>query len=69
LEVYFGPFERAVQLPQQVPVDRERLSAVYKDGFLIVTLPKLPVAVNKVSRQIAIAAGEDEVRDTQDVES
>jgi HSP20 family protein len=59
LEVYFGPFERAVPLPHKVPVDRERLSAVYKDGFLIVTLPKLSVVVEQVTRQIPITASEE----------
>jgi HSP20 family protein len=40
LEVYFGPFERSIALPSDVPVDSERLSATYRDGFLVVTLPK-----------------------------
>lgn len=40
LEVYYGPFERIVQLPIDVPVDRDKLAASYKDGFLKVTLPK-----------------------------
>ena len=41
LEVYYGPFERVVALPAEVPVDRDKLNATYKDGFLKVTLPKL----------------------------
>lgn len=41
LEVYYGPFERVVALPAEVLVDREKLSAAYKDGFLKVVLPKL----------------------------
>lgn len=41
LEVYYGPFERVVSLPAEVPVDREKLTATYKDGFLKVVLPKL----------------------------
>ena len=68
LEVYFGPFERAVQLPQQVPVNRDLISAVYKDGFLVVTLPKLNVVVGKASRQIPITAGEDLTPDTRELE-
>ncbi len=40
LEVYFGSFERDVLLPPNVPVDRDSLSATYRDGFLVVTLPK-----------------------------
>ncbi len=41
LEVYYGPFERVILLPPEIPVDRDNLSATYKDGFLKVTLPKL----------------------------
>lgn len=44
LEVYYGPFERVVALPADVPVDRDNLSATYKDGFLKVVLPKLQQA-------------------------
>lgn len=40
LEVYYGPFERIVPLPADVSVDRDQLSATYKDGFLKVVLPK-----------------------------
>jgi len=40
LEVYYGPFERTVAIPQEVTVDRDDLSAVYKDGFLKIFLPK-----------------------------
>ena len=40
LEVYYGPFERVVALPTEVPVDRDKLTATYKDGFLKVILPK-----------------------------
>jgi HSP20 family protein len=42
LEIYFGPFERAIALPSDVDVDRDRISAVYRDGFLQVTIPKKP---------------------------
>jgi len=41
LECYFGPFERDIPLPPNTAVDRERLTARYREGFLIVTLPKL----------------------------
>jgi HSP20 family protein len=41
LEVYYGPFERIVSLPADVPVDRDKLNATYRDGFLKVVLPKL----------------------------
>lgn len=40
LEVYYGPFERVIALPPDVPVQRDNLSATYKDGFLKVVLPK-----------------------------
>ena len=41
LEVYYGPFERVVMLPVDIPLDRDGLSAAYKDGFLKVVLPKV----------------------------
>jgi len=40
LEVYYGPFERVVSMPPDVPLDRDRLAATYKDGFMKVVLPK-----------------------------
>ena len=40
LEVYYGPFERIVALPAEVSIDRDKLTATYKDGFLKVVLPK-----------------------------
>lgn len=40
LEVYYGRFERIVALPAEVSVDRDKLAATYKDGFLKVVLPK-----------------------------
>jgi len=52
LEVYFGPFERIVTLPSDVSVDSENLCATYKDGFLIVTMPKSREA--QTSRNIPI---------------
>jgi len=44
LEVYYGPFERVVPLPAEVPIDRDKLAAAYKDGFLKVTLPKIELS-------------------------
>lgn len=41
LEIYYGTFERVVALPANVPLDRDKLAASYKDGFLKVVLPKL----------------------------
>ena len=40
MEIYFGPFERAVGLPSGIRLDRDAIKAVYKDGFLLVTLPR-----------------------------
>lgn len=40
LEVYFGSFERDIPLPREIEVDPDRLSARYREGFLIVNLPK-----------------------------
>jgi len=47
LEVYYGSFERVVSLPLEVALDRDRLTANYKDGFLKVTLPKLQQSTPK----------------------
>lgn len=40
LEVYYGPFERVVALPNDVALDRDGMTATYRDGFLKVLLPK-----------------------------
>lgn len=40
LEIYFGPFERDIPLPRDLKLDVARLRATYKEGFLVVTLPK-----------------------------
>ena len=39
MEIQSGKFEITAEIP--VPVDVEQAGAVYKDGFLTVTLPKL----------------------------
>ena len=41
LEIYYGAFEREINLPNGVRFDREGVSASYRDGFLVITLPKL----------------------------
>jgi len=46
MEIRFGKFEIAVELPS--PADVERSDAEYKDGFLIVTLPKANAQHNEV---------------------
>lgn len=38
MEINYGPFERRIAIPADV--DIEDLSAVYKDGFLEIRLPK-----------------------------
>jgi HSP20 family protein len=55
LEVYFGSFERDIMLPGDVSVDSERISAKYRDGFLIVTLPK--AKQSKKTRSVRITEG------------
>jgi|SRR5579862_997035 len=40
MEIYVGPFERVMPLPAGTEVDREAVSATYRDGFLVVSLPK-----------------------------
>jgi HSP20 family protein len=40
LEIFYGAFERELALPNSVRFDRDRVSAAYRDGFLIITLPK-----------------------------
>lgn len=56
LEVYFGPFERDVLLPTDLDVDADQVSATYREGFLVVTLPK--TAKTQVTRTVPIE-GED----------
>ena len=41
LEVYFGTFERDVLLPLSLEVDADGVRAKYREGFLVVTLPKV----------------------------
>ena len=40
MEIDFGPFERRITLPKDV--DRDKINAMYKDGFLEVRLEKRP---------------------------
>ncbi len=40
LEIYVGPFERAVGLPSGMRLNRDAIKATYRNGFLLVTLPK-----------------------------
>lgn len=40
LEIYFGPFERTFELPDNFRVDRDAISATLKHGFLTIRLPR-----------------------------
>jgi HSP20 family protein len=40
MEIYLGPFERVLALPPGAEVDREQVTAAYRDGFLLITLLK-----------------------------
>ncbi len=46
MEIRFGTFEIAVEVP--VVVDIEKAKAEYKDGFLVITLPKVHSKQDKV---------------------
>lgn len=54
LEIYFGPFELAIPLPGDVAVDRDSITGTYKDGFLIVVLPKVPHQEPVAARTIPV---------------
>jgi HSP20 family protein len=41
MEVYMGPFERTLVLPPRLHLDREAITASFRDGFLLVTVPKM----------------------------
>jgi HSP20 family protein len=57
LEVYFGSFEREIQLPRDVTIDPESLGATYRDGFLQVNLRKSDHG--QISRMIPITEETD----------
>jgi HSP20 family protein len=54
LEIYFGPFERAVALPSAVPIERDRITATYREGFLLIALPKKTTVARQQKRTIKI---------------
>ena len=62
LEIYFGPFERAIGLPS-IPVLRDQITATYKDGFLQITLPKRLVPEKPKKRMIPITDANDGRKD------
>ncbi len=59
LEIYFGPFERAVALPGGIRLNREAIKATYREGFLLVTLPKKRVSDPPQTRIISINNEQD----------
>lgn len=52
-EFNFTSFKRSFQLPETI--DSNAINAVYENGLLVVTLPKLPEAKTEQSRVIQIA--------------
>ena len=54
LEIYCGPFGRTISLPHTDPIDRDSVTANYKDGILTVTIPKLENTNRKPTRLIPI---------------
>ena len=53
MEIQYGPFGRRIVLPE--PVDRSQASASYRDGLLVVDVPKLRRASGR--RRIPIETG------------
>ena len=52
MEIDFGPFSNSFRLP--VPIDPETASSTYRDGFLIINLPKKA----RISRSVSIQSDE-----------
>ncbi len=40
MEIYLGPFERVLPMPPGAEVERDQVAATYRDGYLLITLPK-----------------------------
>ncbi len=55
IEISFGEFERVVDIP--VPVDPDGAKAIYRDGFLMVRLPK---AEKPMLKRVSVVHEEDE---------
>ncbi len=60
LEIYYGPFERHIALPPDIPIDRDHISATYRNGVLTVRLPKRMPEETIATRRIPITEGERE---------
>jgi len=50
LEIYYGDFARDITLPSGVRFDRDTITATYRNGFLVVDLPKRsePIAESRL---------------------
>lgn len=60
LEIYYGPFERHVTLPPDILIDRDNISASYRNGVLTVRLPKRVQEEIPATRRIPITESERE---------
>jgi len=60
LEIYYGPFERHIALPPDITIDRDNISATYRNGVLTVRLPKRVKEEAPTTRRIPIIEGERE---------
>jgi HSP20 family protein len=60
LEIYYGPFERHITLPPDIPIDRDNISATYRNGVLTVRLPKSIREETPAIRRIPITESERE---------
>jgi HSP20 family protein len=54
MEVYLGPFERTVPLPSHLNLDRDAIQAVFRDGFLNITLPKVQTPPRPATTNIPV---------------
>lgn len=48
LEILYGDFEREVPLPQEVAIDLSQIRALFRNGILIVLIPKRTAAAQQV---------------------
>ena len=56
LEIFFGKFEREIILPTSISFDRDGITANYRDGFLMISLPKRAAKTTE-KRTIEISNG------------
>lgn len=56
LEIFYGAFSRDIPLPGNVRFDRDNIKASYRDGFLLISLPKRSPSSNE-KRTIEISSG------------